>query len=166
VIDVTLLFNAVCSYVEFAVRMTCVAILATIVVMNGAEIILRSFFSYSLSWIYETNILLASWMYFLGIVLVYHRQGDITVIGVVDLLPVGARRVYSALLQALTAGGFFLLAWFTWKLIQLQWPFKTPGVGFPRVSFTLPLMISSVALTLEAVRRIIAPAKPSLEEVA
>ena len=68
-----------------------VAALALIVLINVLEIVSRTFFHVSFAWIYETNLLLAAWTYFLGIVPVYARNGDVSVVGLKQLLPSGAR---------------------------------------------------------------------------
>src|SRR3954467_8058223 len=64
-----------------------VAALMAIVLINVLEIVSRAFFHVSYAWIYETNLLLAAWTYFLGIVPVYARNGDVSVVGLRQLLP-------------------------------------------------------------------------------
>lgn len=44
-----------------------VAALSLIVLINVLEIVSRTVFHVSFAWIYETNLLLAAWTYFLGI---------------------------------------------------------------------------------------------------
>ncbi len=150
--------NALCALIEIAFRVVTVVLLAAIVCMNGMEIVSRSFFSYSFQWIFETNILLASWVYFLGIHLVYHHGQDITLVGFSSLLPQSARRTYERVVQALTSIVFIVAAWYAWTLIELQMPFYTPGVGFPRIVFTVPLLMGLIALALESLRRVLQPA--------
>src|SRR3954468_6889745 len=59
-----------------------VGALVAIVLINVLEIASRTFFHVSYSWIYETNLLLAA-----GIVPVYARNGDVSVVGLRLLLP-------------------------------------------------------------------------------
>lgn len=146
----------VCDRISTATTIVCVLILAALIVINSLEITLRSFFHMSFSWIYETNTLLASWLYFLGIVVVYHRGKDITVTFLVDALPARVQPVYRAGVQLLSGLVFIACAWYAWKLIQLQWPFRTPGVGYPRAAFTAPLLIGLVLISLECFRRVLA----------
>src|ERR1044072_326458 len=68
-----------------------VAALVLIVSINVLEIVSRTFFHVSFAWIYETSLLLAAWTYFLGIVPVYARNGDVSVVGLKPLLPSSAR---------------------------------------------------------------------------
>lgn len=144
-----------CEGVSTATTILCVVILASLIAINALEITLRSFFAISFSWIYETNILLASWLYFLGIVAVYHHGRDITVTFVVDALPSRWRRIYRSVIQLLSGFIFIACAWYAWRLIQLQWPFHTPGVGYPRAAFTAPLFIGLVLIALECFRRVL-----------
>ncbi|MBX3529596.1 MAG: TRAP transporter small permease [Rhizobiaceae bacterium] len=150
----------VCDWISAATTALCVSILAALIAVNSLEIVLRSFFDFSFSWIYETNTLLASWLYFLGIVVVYHHAKDITVTFVVDALPSRAQPFYRRAVQLASAVIFIACAWYAWRLIQLQWPFKTPGVGFPRAAFTAPLFIGLVLISLECLRRVLAPDEP------
>lgn len=147
----------VCDWISAATTALCVSILAALIAVNSLEIVLRSFFDFSFSWIYETNTLLASWLYFLGIVVVYHHAKDITVTFVVDALPPRAQSLYRRAIQLVSAVVFTACAWYAWRLIQLQWPFKTPGVGFPRAAFTAPLFIGLVLISLECLRRVLSP---------
>lgn len=147
----------VCEGVSTVATIICVAILAALIVINALEITLRSFFDISFSWIYETNTLLASWLYFVGIVVVYHHGRDITVTFVVDALPPRIRTIYRGALQFVSGIIFIACAWYAWRLIQLQWPFHTPGVGYPRAAFTAPLFIGLVLIALECFRRVLDP---------
>ena len=54
-------------------------LLAGLVLNNLAEMTARGFFGRSLDWVFEINVLLAVWLYFLGIYQVYFKRGDIAV---------------------------------------------------------------------------------------
>lgn len=144
-----------CERLSIVATIVCVLILSSLIAINSLEITLRSFFSVSLSWIYETNTLLASWLYFLGIVVVYHHAKDITVTFLVDALPPRVRITYLRTVQLLSGAVFLACAWYSWRLIRLQWPFHTPGVGYPRAAFTAPLLIGLVLISIECLRRVI-----------
>jgi len=128
-------------------------ILAAILAINTLEIVSRTFFSVSFQWIYEVNLLLASWMYFLGIFLVYRRSGDITVMGVLSILPNRWRDRYVRILHIVSGAVFLVVAWYAWTLVELQWPFRTPGVRIPRAAFTIPLLVGLVAVAFDVLRR-------------
>jgi TRAP-type C4-dicarboxylate transport system permease small subunit len=123
-----------------------VAALALIVLLNAVEIVSRTFFHVSFAWIYETNLLLAAWTYFLGIVPVYARSGDVSVVGLKQLLSHGARATFERAIHVISTLTFATAAWFTFELIELQLPFRTPGSGLPNAAFTAPLLLGLVGL--------------------
>jgi len=130
------------------------AILVIIFAINALEIGARSnYFNHSFEWIYEVNLLLSAWLYFLGIVPVYYRGGDVTLRGYERIFTGRARDFYRAALEVVTAGTFGALAWFAWTLIELQLPFRTPGMRIPNALFTLPVLLGLGALALVGVRR-------------
>jgi TRAP-type C4-dicarboxylate transport system permease small subunit len=147
------MIEAVCRALERVVARITVGLLAVITLINALEIVCRSFFDYSFQWIYETNLMLASWMYFLGIYLVYRRSGDIAMGGLRSALPTRGHGLYDRIVHLVTGAVFIVVAWYTVTLIELQWPFRTPGVGFPRAAFTLPLLIGVVAIGVDSLRR-------------
>ena len=54
-------------------------LLAVLVANNVIEMAARGFWHTSIGWVFEVNLLLAIWLYFLGIFQVYFRRGDISV---------------------------------------------------------------------------------------
>src|SRR5256885_17240269 len=97
-----------------------VAALSLIVLINVLEIVSRTFFHVSYSWIYESNLLLAAWTYFLGIVPVYARNGDVSVVGLRLLLPRHKQATFNRVIHVICTVTFAIVAWFTWELIELQ----------------------------------------------
>ena len=143
-----------------AVLAIAVAILAAILAANGMEIVARSFLARSFSWIYEINLLLAAWLYFLGIVLVYRHGGDITMVGLKTLLPRHLHGGFDRAINAASAAIFLVVAWQGWLLVELQWPFRTPGVGIPRAAYTAPLVIGVTLVALQLIADALRP-RPS-----
>jgi TRAP-type C4-dicarboxylate transport system permease small subunit len=137
-----------------------VAALALIVLLNVLEIVSRTFFHVSFAWIYETNLLLAAWTYFLGIVPVYARNGDVSVVGLKQLLPSGARVNFERTIHVVSTLTFAVAAWFTWELVELQLPYRTPGSGLPNAAFTAPLLLGLIGLIIVLLNKL-AEGKPA-----
>ena len=133
-----------------------VAVLGAILAINTLEIVCRTGLDTSFQWIYEVNLLLACWLYFLGIVPVYARGGDITLRGYEWLLHGRSRDIYRGVIEIVTAGTFAVIAWYAWTLIELQLPFRTPGMRIPNALFTAPLLIGLIGLALVSLRRAVA----------
>jgi len=133
-----------------------VAALAAIVLINALEIVSRTFFHVSYAWIYETNLLLAAWTYFLGIVPVYARNGDVSIVGLRLLLPRDKQAIFDRAVHVVCTVTFAITAWFTWELIELQLPFRTPGSGLPNAAFTAPILLGLVGLIVVLLNKLIA----------
>lgn len=139
--------------------------LAALVSINALEIVLRTFFNTSLSWIIETNIAIASSMYFIGAAVVYHEGRDISSTFIVNTLPTKIRSGYLRFITVVSGLVYLTAAWFTWKLVLLQYPFSTPGVGFPRIIYTVPLLVAFLVISLECVWRGIHPPRATVDPV-
>jgi TRAP-type C4-dicarboxylate transport system permease small subunit len=157
----TRLLAALCGVLERVLGVAIVALLATILAINGLEIVSRSVFAVSFQWIYEINLLLASWLYFLGIFLVYRHGGDISMVGLKTILPPHLHRGFDRVVNAIAAAVFAIVGWYALAYVQLQWPFKTPGVGIPRAAFTLPLLIGVFAVALQLLADTLRPRLPA-----
>lgn len=149
---------------RFAVRAATgisVAALAVIVLINVLEIVSRTLFDLSFSWIYETNLLLAAWSYFLGIVPVYARNGDVSVVALKQLLPPRARATFERVIQAACLVTFAIAAWFAGALIELQLPYRTPGSGLPNAAYTAPLLLGLIGLIIVLANKLATREQPA-----
>jgi len=127
--------------------LTCV-LLAFVVGANAWEIAYRALANQSLHWLYEVNLLLANWIYFLGICLVYWRRRDIVIDFLVDRLPAGPRRVYQSVINLVVIGVLAVIAWYGAVLMRLQAPDSTMGVGIWNPLFTLPVVLGALLMAL------------------
>jgi TRAP-type C4-dicarboxylate transport system permease small subunit len=128
-------------------------LLAVVVVLNVIEIMLRATINVSLVWLYEINLLLATWIYFLGICNVYFKRGDITVDYLFDRMRTSWRKPVLIAINVLSLAVVFVFFYFGLLLIRLQWPYRTPGVQLPEVTYTLPLVLGSSIVALSLVEQ-------------
>lgn len=140
--------SALSDALNLACRWTTGLLLAGVVLSNAAEVVLRTAFATSLAWIFEINILCATWIYFIGVCQVYHRRGDIAVDALARFLPQGGRVAWAWLVDLLCVGTFFVIGWQGVLLMMLQWPFRTPGVGLPSALYSAPVVIGAVIMTV------------------
>jgi TRAP-type C4-dicarboxylate transport system permease small subunit len=131
------------------------ALLAALVVTNMAEMTSRGFWGTSIQWVFETNTLMADWLYFLGIFLVYFRRSDISVDLVVRKLPAPLRRTVDVLVDVAIVGTCLLIGWEAVKLVTVQWPFKSPGLRIPNPLFTAPVLIGAVLMCATMFERLV-----------
>ena len=142
-------------HLDLAAEVVTSALLAAIVLINGLELVGRNLFNYSFVWAHELNLLLATWTYFIGMTLVYSRNGDITVEYFTNLLPVRARRVWIAVTHVAVLCVLAVIIWYCWVLMQLQWGFRTTGLGIPNPWFSAAVFVSAVLMVLHVVPRVV-----------
>lgn len=130
-----------------------ILLLAVLISTNCLEIIMRTFFHTSFSWILETNIAIASAIYFFGAAVVYHNSQDISSTIVIDKIPSSIRGIYFRAISIISGLIFCAVAWYAWSLVQIQYPFVTPGVGFPRIIYSVPLLLCVVVIGFECIWR-------------
>ncbi len=121
-------------------------ILVAIIAINAAEIVTRSFFSASFDWIHEINLLLANWLYFLGICLIYYRQQDITIDFVLRLFKGALRAPFLIAINLLTIVTLLVVVWYGWELLALQVNYKTMGLGLRNHWFSLPVVVGALMM--------------------
>jgi TRAP-type C4-dicarboxylate transport system permease small subunit len=131
-------------------------LLAVLVVNNLAEMTARAFFETSLSWVFEVNVLLAVWLYFIAIYQVYFRRADISVDVLMRRAPVWLRRAVAGGIDFAVVVVLAAMAWQSWRLLLVQLPYKTPGLALPNALFTLPLLIGSVLMALTILQKLVA----------
>ncbi len=128
-------------------------LLSVIVLINAAEIVERTLFEQSFIWLYETNLLLANWTYFLGICLVVSQHGDITVDFVYERFGPRVRRAWLIAVNLVGMVTLGVVAWYGYELLQLQMPFRSPGFGIPNPLFSLPVVIGAVGMVVILARQ-------------
>jgi TRAP-type C4-dicarboxylate transport system permease small subunit len=133
-----------------------VLLLGFIVCANGIEILQRGVFNRSFQWLYEINLLACTWMYFLGMCLVYYRNKDITLDFVLLLLKGRPRRIYLVGVNLVAIATFAIILWYAISLMRLQMPFRTSGNGIPNPLFTLPVALACCSIVLILARQSIA----------
>lgn len=151
------LLNLVTSRLVQVIDVATCLMLAAIVAIGGLELCARNIFNHSFVWAHEVTILLANWVYFLGICIVYEKRGDVTV-GVVNAILRNARlrRAWSALCEIVSAAVFATIAWYGWELLKLQAPFHTTGLRIPNPAFSAPAVVGAAVLTLLSIRHAVA----------
>lgn len=128
-------------------------LLTALVVNNLLEMLARGLWHISIGWVFEINILLAIWLYFLGIFQVYFRRGDISVDVVMRKASLRTQRRVAILIDIAIVATLAMISWYAVELMVVQWPFKTPGMRLPNPLFTAPVVIGSVLMALTMVER-------------
>jgi TRAP-type C4-dicarboxylate transport system permease small subunit len=128
-------------------------LLVAILVINGMEIFTRAVLASSLFWVYEVNLLLANWIYFLGICLVYYRGRDITVEFLFNRLSARTRRLYAIALNAVMIAIVAVIIFYGYRLLLVQSRTTTLGVKIPNHLFSLPVVLGAASMILIFVKQ-------------
>ena len=123
-------------------------LLVIIIVINGMEIFTRAVLNNSLFWVFEVNLLLGSWIYFIGICLVYYRRGDITVELLFNRLPWRVQRIYLIALNVIIVAILAVIIFHGYRLLLVQARTATMGVKIPNHLFSLPVVLGSGSMIL------------------
>jgi TRAP-type C4-dicarboxylate transport system permease small subunit len=149
-------FLAACNKAAYRVCVVVTALLlSALVVDNLVEMAARALFHTSIGWVFEVNLLLAIWLYFLGIYQVYYKRGDISVDVVTRRLPPAAQRWIGIAIDVIIVATLLMICWYSRNLIAVQWPFKTPGLRLPNPLFTAPVAIGSILMAATMFERLL-----------
>lgn len=104
--------------VESTVSMACMAF---IILINGLGIFSRYFLNRPIVWVNELTILIGTWLFYVGIGLLYTRKEDITLDLIVNKMSERMRRVTGLVINGIVLVFLVLLTIYSYKLI----PFVT-----------------------------------------
>lgn len=130
-------------------------LLAALVVNNLIEMAARGVWHTSIGWVFEMNLLIAIWLYFIGVYQVYFRRGDISVDVIMRKTPLPVQRWVAIVIDVVIVSTLVMISWHAVELILVQWPFKTPGMRLPNPLFTAPVLIGSVFMALTMFERLL-----------
>lgn len=140
--------GAVARWVDRLEEALTSSLLVIVVVINGMEIFTRAVLNNSLFWVFEVNLLLASWIYFIGISLVYYRRGDITVEFLFNRLPSRVQRLYLIALNVIIVAILAVIIFYGYRLLIVQSRTATLGVKIPNHLFSLPVVLGAGSMIL------------------
>ncbi|MCC6193086.1 MAG: TRAP transporter small permease subunit [Burkholderiales bacterium] len=147
---------AACNRASYRVCVVVTALLLSALVLdNLVEMAARAFFDASVVWVFEVNLLLAIWLYFLGIYQVYFRRGDISVDILLRRMPASVQRWIGIAIDVTIVGTLLMIFWYSHNLIAVQWPFKSPGLHLPNPLFTAPVAIGSILMAATMLERLL-----------
>jgi TRAP-type C4-dicarboxylate transport system permease small subunit len=129
-----------------------------------AQVVTRYGFNHPLTWPEELCTLLLVWMTFFGASLLLKKERHIEIDFFTKLLPRRVQQLLRLLTYLLMFGFLVVVAWGAYKLQFFQSRHYTVALGIPKNYFSLPVLISSIAmclyLLLAFVRRLIELAAP------
>lgn len=113
-----------------------------------AQVVTRYGFNHPLTWPEELCTLLLVWMTFFGASLLLKKEQHIEIDFFAKMLPRRAQQVLSLVNYLLMLGFIVVVAWGAYKLQSLQSRHYTVALRIPKNYFSLPVLISSIAMGL------------------
>ncbi len=111
-----------------------IALLGTLVLLGGLQVLLRYVFSRPLVWSEEFASLLLLWLTFVGAAFADRRRSHVAVTFLLDLCPISVRRWLRATWLVLIGAFLLLVAWQGWLLVWMHRDVENPALGYS-VSF-------------------------------
>lgn len=142
-----------------------ITFLVSIAGVVNLQIVARYLFNSPLIWAEEVSKILMIWLAYIGAAAVTRRSAHIAVDSLPAMLPQGLARLLGAVLQAVMAVLFLLLAWLSLDLMRRVGGMRLIGTGLPTAILILPVLIGSGLITLHAVLRMFLPVLPPDAEV-
>ena len=138
----------VVAAIDRVVEIVTSLLLFVVIAINGMEIFSHSLLNYSLHWVYEINLLLANWIYYLGICLVYFKRKDIVLKLVDPYIPKNRMHLYLIVINVVTMSVLSVIIYYGWVLLFVQAKTKTLDLGIPDFYFSLPVVVGSAFIIL------------------
>jgi len=114
--------------------------------VNGAEIVMRSFFNTSYPDYYEIVGIAFIYVFLLSAGALYARDEDIAIDMLYNFLPRTARPWWILTVHLLVAITMAVVLFYTWRLIGLQSRTPTPLLGIPEAVKWWPLAFASLSI--------------------
>ena len=132
--------------VESVASMSCMAF---IIFINGLGIFSRYFLSRPIVWVNELTILVGTWLFYIGMGVLYARKEDITLDLIVNKMPDRIRWVTERVIDAIVLVFLIILAVCSYKLIpfvSMSGSVLSFSLGISDAYYYIPVGVGSVLI--------------------
>lgn len=132
--------------VESVISMTLMAIL---VLINAAGIFSRYFLNRPILWVHEVTILLGTWLFYVGMGLLYARGEDISLDFIVNKMPARTRRITARVINGIVLLFLVVLTFATYKLIpfiSMAGAMLSFSLGIQDIYYYIPVGVGSILM--------------------
>jgi TRAP-type C4-dicarboxylate transport system permease small subunit len=127
------------------------AMMAFLILMNGVGIFSRYFLNRPILWVHELTILIGTWLFYVGMGLLYARKEDIVLDLVVNKMPPRRRRVTEQAIQWIILVFLVVLTVATYKLIpfvSMSGSMLSFSLGIKDVYYYIPVGVGAILIFL------------------
>ena len=125
------------------------ALMAILILINAAGIFSRYFLNRPILWVHELTILLGTWLFFVGMGLLYTRGEDIHLDFIVNKMPGRMRRITELVINGIVLFFLVVLTIATYKLIpfvSMAGSMLSFSLGIQDVYYYIPVGVGSTLM--------------------
>jgi TRAP-type C4-dicarboxylate transport system permease small subunit len=125
------------------------AMMASLILMNGVGIFTRYFLNRPLLWVHELTILVGTWLFYVGIGLLYARREDISLDLIVNKMPEKMRWVTELVINGIVLTFLIVLTIYSYKLIpfvSMSGSMLSFSLGVSDVYYYIPVGVGSILI--------------------
>jgi len=127
----------------------CMAMMTFLILMNGVGIFTRYFLNRPLLWVHELTILVGTWLFYVGIGLLYARKEDIALGLIVSKFPRKMRWVTELVIDGIVLVFLIILTVYSYKLIpfvSMSGSMLSFSLGIRDVYYYLPVGVGAILI--------------------
>lgn len=136
------------KFIDRVENFTLVWTILTLAFIGFVQVITRYVFNFSFPWFEELGRYLGVFIAFLGAAIGVKTGAHFTMDLLVTMLPSSIRWMVNLLTHLLSAGFFFMVAVYSWKIISRMYGYETtsPAMGLPMYIAYMPIPVFSVVI--------------------
>ena len=123
--------------------------MAFLILINAVGIFTRYFLNRPILWVHELTILSGTWLFYIGVGILFARQGDITWEAIIKKLPEKVQRVLDLAINGIVLAFLVLLAISTYRLIPfvaMQGSMLSFDLGISDVFYYAPVGVGAILM--------------------
>lgn len=125
------------------------AMMAFLILINGVGIFTRYFLNRPLLWVHELTILVGTWLFYIGMGLLYARREDISLDLIVNKMPEKMRWVTELVINGIVLTFLIVLTIYSYKLIpfvSMSGSMLSFSLGVSDVYYYIPVGVGSILI--------------------
>lgn len=152
---------------DFLVRIESAIVMvgmAFLILINAVGIFTRYFLNRPILWVHELTILSGTWFFYIGVGILFAKQGDITWEVIVKKMPEKAQRVVDLIINGIVLAFLVLLAISTYRLIPfvaMQGSMLSFDLGISDVFYYVPVGVGAVLMFIPILYKTLEAIKPN-----
>lgn len=145
----------------------CMAMMAFLILINGIGIFTRYFLNRPILWVHELTILVGTWLFYVGMGLLYARKEDIALDIVINKMPPGMRWITEQVILWIILVFLVVLTFTTYKLIpfvSMSGSMLSFSLGIKDFYYYIPVGVGSILIFIPVLYKVLSRLEARKEE--